>query len=153
MGEDDLKNLKELNSKNKPRVLTMYFEDGGETSVVPYDDYYDLQQENQQLKEQLNHERDDFKKIVKLGDKELKESIDNLKGTQFLDAFCILNWVDKTRKENQELVNQLKQRNEVINEAIEYVKNRVLEDDFMLKTDTKMVQGELLEILQEYKGD
>lgn len=44
MSDDDLKNLKELESKNKPRILTMYFEDGGETSVIPYDDYYDLQQ-------------------------------------------------------------------------------------------------------------
>lgn len=44
MSEDDLKNLAELNSKNKPRILTMYFEDGGEADVVPYDDYDDLQQ-------------------------------------------------------------------------------------------------------------
>lgn len=42
MSEDDLKNLMELNSKNIPRVLTMYFEDGGEAFVVLYDDYENL---------------------------------------------------------------------------------------------------------------
>lgn len=61
MSEDDLKNLRELESKNKPRVLTMYFEDGGETSVVPYDDYESLQQENHQLKSQLEQSKNETK--------------------------------------------------------------------------------------------
>ncbi len=51
MSEDDLKNLKELESKNKPRILTMYFEDGGEASVVLYDDYEDIQQQLKQRDE------------------------------------------------------------------------------------------------------
>ena len=44
MSEEDLRDMKELESKNKPRILTMYFEDGGEIFVIPYDDYDDLQQ-------------------------------------------------------------------------------------------------------------
>lgn len=50
------------------------------------------------------------KEEVKLSDKELHKAIDNLKGTQFLDAFCILDWIIKTRDENEQLqqkVNQL----------------------------------------------
>lgn len=94
MSEDDLKNLKELKSKNNPRVLTMYFEDGGETFVIPYDDYDSLQQENQQLKKQL------------------------------------------------------KQRDEVIDEAIEYLLTATLVD-----TSKYHQRNTLLKILQKYKGD
>ncbi len=65
MSKDDLKNLKELKSKNKPRVLTMYFEDGGEISVVPYDDYENLQQENHQLKEQLKQRDEVIDEAIK----------------------------------------------------------------------------------------
>lgn len=52
------------------------------------------------------------KEEFKLSDKELHKAIDNLKGTQFLDTFCILDWIIKTRDENKELqakVNQLEQ--------------------------------------------
>lgn len=163
-----------------------------------------LQQENKQLKEELDKEKDDFKEFVKLGDKGLKESINNLEGTQFLDAFCVLQWINVTRKENQHLKNdntqirnnnkelkrrlksvqekrdsykfryrdvckQLKQRDEVIAEAMRYIKkNTKYYDreyskiygelcDMAGAGDTRLhvVIGdeELLEILQKYKGD
>lgn len=38
---------------------------------------------------------------------------------------------------------------EVIDNAIEYVEHRIVEDDYMLKVDTDMVQKELLDILKE----
>lgn len=72
MSEDDLKNLKELESKNKPRILTMYFEDGGEASVVPYDDYEDIQQQLKQRDEMIE---------------ECIESIQNFM-THIDDGFC-----------------------------------------------------------------
>lgn len=75
----------------------------------------ELFQENKQLKEQLNQEKDDFKEFVKLGDKELKESINNLKGTEFLDAFCVLQWINTTRKENQQLANQNEELKQKLN--------------------------------------
>lgn len=75
----------------------------------------ELFQENKQLKEQLNQEKDDFKELVKLDDKELKESINNLKGTEFLDAFCVLQWINTTRKENQQLANQNEELKQKLN--------------------------------------
>lgn len=153
--------------------------------------------------EQSNQEKYGFKEFVKLSDKELKESIDNLKGTDFLDAFCVLQWIDTTRKENEalkqthdydlkmidevkgnsskvlkenrqlkeqldqatkstinshryasntedrliELEEQLKQRDEVIDEAIKKTKV-VKEHKFDL-----IGRQEILETLQKYKGD
>lgn len=47
------------------------------------------------------------------------------------------------------LQSQLKAKEEVIKEAREYVENRIVEDDYMLRTETEMVQGELLEILSK----
>lgn len=44
---------------------------------------------------------------------------------------------------------QVKKQKEVINDVIEYVENRIVEDDYMLKVDTDMVQKELLDILKE----
>lgn len=44
---------------------------------------------------------------------------------------------------------QVKKQQEVINDVIEYVENRIVEDDYMLKVDTDMVQKELLDILKE----
>ena len=47
------------------------------------------------------------------------------------------------------LVNYIKKQKEVINNAIEYVEHRIVEDDYMLRVDTDMVQKELLDILKE----
>ena len=47
------------------------------------------------------------------------------------------------------LEQQCKKQKEVINDAIEYVEHRIVEDDYMLRCDTDMVQGELLYILKE----
>lgn len=153
-------------------------------------DYIDkLQQENKQLKEQLDQEKDDFKEFVKLGDRELKKCIDNLEGTDFLDAFCVLQWINATRKENKQLkeelkfekqcknrffkinnksydgiivLEQLKQRDEVIDEAIRYFDAYKQEVVIGRTRDEKLIKDywlpsqcskRLLEILQKYKGD
>ena len=34
-------------------------------------------------------------------------------------------------------------------DVVEYIKNRIVKDDYMLRTDTKMVQNELLRMLGE----
>lgn len=44
---------------------------------------------------------------------------------------------------------EYKKQKEVINNAIEYVEHRIVEDDYMLRVDTDMVQKELLDILKE----
>lgn len=51
--------------------------------------------------------------------------------------------------ENLILEQQVKKQKEVINNAIKYVEHRIVEDDYMLRCDTDMVQGELLYILKE----
>lgn len=48
-----------------------------------------------------------------------------------------------------ELEQQVKKQKEVINDVIEYVENRIVEDDYMLKVDTDMVQKELLDKLKD----
>ena len=48
-----------------------------------------------------------------------------------------------------DLYEQVKRQKEVINSAIEYVEHRIVEDDYMLRVDTDMVQKELLDILKE----
>ncbi len=86
-----------------------------------------LQQENKQLKEELDKEKDDFKEFVKLGDKGLKESINNLEGTQFLDAFCVLQWINVTRKENQHLKNdntQIRNNNKELKRRLKSVQEK-----------------------------
>lgn len=62
------------------------------------------------------------KEEFKLNDKALQEAIDNLKGTQFLDAFCILDWIIKTRDENKLLKQKVNQLETNRDEAIELVK-------------------------------
>lgn len=47
------------------------------------------------------------------------------------------------------LEQQVKKQKEIIDNAIEYVENRIVEDDYMLRVDTDMVQKELLDILEE----
>lgn len=67
------------------------------------------------------------KEELKLNDKELHKCIDELKGTQFLSAFCILDWIIKMRNENEEL-------KERINKAIEYMQSEytITDDDVYL---------------------
>lgn len=52
-----------------------------------------------------------------------------------------------------ELEQEVKKQKEVINDVIEYVENRIVEDDYMLKVDTDMVQKELLDILKEVSDE
>ena len=67
------------------------------------------------------------KEELKLNDKELHKCIDELKGTQFLSAFCILDWIIKMRNENEEL-------KERINKTIEYIESEytITDDDVYL---------------------
>lgn len=51
---------------------------------------------------------------IKLDDKTLKESIDNLKGTQFLDAFAVLEHIIACKYETINL-------KQVLNEIKEYI--------------------------------
>ena len=50
----------------------------------------------------------------------------------------MINWKEESQKQK-----------EVINSAIEYVEHRIVEDDYMLRVGTDMVQKELLDILKE----
>ena len=59
------------------------------------------------------------------------------------------NIINELKKENEQLQQQCKKQKEVINSAIEYVEHRIVEDDYMLRVDTDMVQKELLDILKE----
>ena len=49
---------------NKPQLLTMYFEDGGEEKVVSFEDYNNLQQENAKLKKEQNNSINILKTIT-----------------------------------------------------------------------------------------
>lgn len=58
---------------------------------------------------------------IKLNDKELHKAIDNLKGTQFLGAFGILDWIIKTRNNNlhqQKIINRLSRKIQKKNQLI-----------------------------------
>lgn len=52
------------------------------------------------------------------------------------------------KQANVELVSKNNKLQNYIYEAIEYIKNRIVEDDYILRTDAKMVQNELLKILR-----
>lgn len=52
-----------------------------------------------------------------------------------------------------ETEQQVKKQKEVINDVIEYVEDRIVEDDYMLKVDTDMVQKELLDILKRCQNE
>lgn len=47
-------------------------------------------------------------KQIKLSDEELKKCIDELEGTKFLNAFCILDWIIKMKEENKSLRKRIK---------------------------------------------
>lgn len=93
-------------------------------------------------------------KYIKLSEKEVKEIIDNLKGTQFINAFAIINHIEACQEENQQLKEQLQQRDSVIEETIKY-----LEGSYEMSTYTKSVTLEkeniddLLDILNKYKKE
>lgn len=44
---------------------------------------------------------------MKLSKKDLQECLNNLEGEKFLDAFCIIDWVNKTEKENKDLQQRI----------------------------------------------
>lgn len=53
---------------------------------------------------------------MKLSRKDLQECLNNLESEKFLDAFCIIDWVNKTEKENKELQQR-------IDKAIGFIQN------------------------------
>ena len=77
------------------------------------------------------------KEELKLNDKELHKYIDELKGTQFLSAFCILDWIIKMRNENEEL----KQR---INKAIDKIEMEQIRRYLLIPEEEvlKILKGE-----------
>lgn len=44
---------------------------------------------------------------MKLSKKDLQECLNNLEGEKFLDAFCVIDWVNKTEKENKDLQQRI----------------------------------------------
>lgn len=56
------------------------------------------------------------KEKIKLSDKELQKCLDELQGTNFLNAFCVLDWILKTREEIKELHNKIDEISEFIKE-------------------------------------
>lgn len=68
-------------------------------------------------------------------DDKLKESIDNLQGTQFLDAFCVLNKIKVCMEENTKLKKAL-------NKVREYINTR----------DTFVLNGEIMQLKDEITG-
>lgn len=61
----------------------------------------------------------------------------------------IKSYIKTLNTKIENLEQQCKKQKEVIDNAIEYVEHRIVEDDYMLKVDTDMVQKELLDILNE----
>ena len=53
-----------------------------------------------------------------------------------------INYIEQLQQYNKQLKDK-------IDNAIEYVEERIVEDDYMLRVDTDMVQKELLDILNE----
>lgn len=77
-----------------------------------------------------------------------------MKGKKYLEEllsnkFVIEEYKNEINEYVDNLEQQVKKQKEVINDVIEYVENRIVEDDYMLKVDTDMVQKELLDILKD----
>ena len=75
--------------------------------------------------------------------------VEEINGIIYIDGIDIIKKVSELSKENDRLYLENKKQKEVIDNAIEYVENRIVEDDYMLRVDTDMVQKELLDILKE----
>lgn len=75
--------------------------------------------------------------------------VEEINGIIYIDGIDIIKKVSELSKENDRLYLENKKQKKVIDKAIEYVENRIVEDDYMLRTDTDMVQKELLDILKE----
>lgn len=94
--------------------------------------------------------------FVKLDDKTLKESIDNLQGTQFLDAFCVLTHIKVCKEENTNLKQALNDIRETIVFCINDMKNEYACTDKRtnreLHTMVKIL-SESLQIINEALGD
>ena len=75
--------------------------------------------------------------------------VEEIDGVLYIDGIDIMKKLSELSKENDRLYLENKKQKEVIDNAIEYVENRIVEDDYMLRTDTDMVQKELLDILKE----
>lgn len=96
-------------------------------------DYMVLEQENKQLKKQNELEFNDFVKFRKeQEDKHLEKT-------------------DKLIKENYHLKKQLKQKDEIINEAKEWIKEYIKE--WANADEVEKDMKELLDILKKTKGE
>lgn len=79
---------------------------------------------------------------MKISDKDLKKCLDNLKGTQFLDAFCILDWIVKTDKDLQQSQKALNEVKDIIINHGETFDNKIHQD----------MQNNILEIIDKALG-
>lgn len=95
------------------------------------------------------------KEEFNLSDPHLHEAIDNLRGTgtQILDTFYILYWIDKTRNENKELqqkVNQLEEDNKQLLERLGKEVKRNIELSNMSRVELiKMIN----QLEEDYKNE
>lgn len=111
----------------------------------------ELQQENKQLKEQLDYLRNgEYLNQLKFERNMLQDIVDNGELSKEDKEF-----IDMTHR-NTELLEQLKERDEVIEEAIEYVNKHTIDMSvYGDKTDLMFEKAngyELLKILNKYKG-
>ena len=88
------------------------------------------------------------KEELKLNDKELHKCIDELKGTQFLSAFYILDWIIKMRNENKELQERINKAIEFIH-GTEYQYGDLEQDSY----DYNMCFNEVEDLLKILKGE
>lgn len=48
-------------------------------------------------------------KEIKISESQLRECIEELRGSKFLSAYCIVDWLEKTMKEKKEMEESLKE--------------------------------------------
>lgn len=108
---------------------------------------YTLQQENQQLKEQIKYLRNEeyLNQLIFERDM-LQDLIDNREISKEDKEF-----IDMTHR-NTELLEQLKQRDEVIEETINYL-DCFISDTSLNKYDTLKILMYTKKVLKKYKGD
>lgn len=88
--------------------------------------------------------KEEFKKLAE------EEFINNT--MKHLDSALIFTYIQNLEKKAElgehykHLYSEVKKQKA---DVVEYIKNRIVENDYMLRNDTKMVQNELLRMLGE----
>lgn len=100
--------------------------------------------------------------LLQLSFDTLTEKLDNTQ--EYEDWLLVQEYIDRLRGENQQLKEQLKQRDEVIDEAASFVSSNTFYEtttwdsnyDYdvnRFNEESNATRRKLLEILQKYKGD